>query len=448
MGALGVTRGAQVGARLFPPASVVREDGHLSSLSTYLAIAAFVMAMLPRLLTAAGAPALVNFLHFPVTLGAVILVAPRMRSRMAMAFLRAFYLLFFVAVASAFLNGAGLINAVLSFLLLVEPFLLLLLLTHRGLRRDQYDLFRRVVLLIASLHVAMAYYQYFGLGLTDDHVKGVFLAQGAGHHVAGAVALTTSAYLLTSTVPRSSFLRIAAAVVCALVVFFSDAKQVTLVFLASLFPLAFRRARIGAVARRVGIAGLVCLAFLGAAQAFLPKLVHGAGWGSLDAVLTGLRHKYSVFLLLESKSPSPLHLLAGLGPGHTCGRLAHLIPDYIAQLEPLGVTKSSVTAEVIRLRESNHLSSSRTGSSLWSPSFFWSGVFGDLGLAGLAGVAILWGLGWRYHAADPLARYLALNVLLFGLVYSWPEEPGYMMFVAALLGLRWQQRHLDQATPR
>jgi hypothetical protein len=141
--------------------------------------------------------------------------------------------------------------------------------------------------------------------------------------------------------------------------------------------------------------------------------------------------------LLESHFRSPLNWLLGLGPGHTCGRLAEMIPDYRAQLEPLGASTSPVTAEVMRLREAHYLSG-RSGSSVWSPFFFWSGLFGDLGLAGLTCVLVLWGLVWR-HARDGLARLLTINALLLGVVFSWLEEPGYTMFVAAMIGLLWQE---------
>jgi hypothetical protein len=448
MGALGVTRSAAVGARIagpYSPVPAVREGGRLSSLSTYLAIAALAMAMLPRLLTAAGAPALVNFLHFPLTVGAVLLVAPRMRERDSKRLVGGVYLLLLVIVSSAFLNAAGVVNAVLDFLLLAEPFLLLLLLTNAAMSPAQLRRFRRALLGIAGIHVVLAYYQYFELGFISDDVKGVFLAQGAGHHVAGAVALTTSAYLLTSTFLPSALLRIALASVCAVVVYFTDAKQVSLVFLASLFLISFQSARLRTIGRRLSVALLTTAVFVFAAQAYLPTLVRGAGWGRLENVRVGLLHKFSVFLLLESHSRSPANWLLGLGPGHTCGRLGELIPEYRAHLGPLGVTTSPVTAEVIRLRESHFLSKKGVGSSLWSPFFFWSGVTGDLGLAGLACVVALWALVWR-QARDNLARFLTINALLFGVVFSWLEEPGYMMFLAALLGLRQQESRSQESS--
>jgi hypothetical protein len=129
----------------------------------------------------------------------------------------------------------------------------------------------------------------------------------------------------------------------------------------------------------------------------------------------------------------------GLGPGHTCGRLGEIIPDYYVYLEPLGVTTSPVTKEVWQLRDSSWISHPVQGSSIWSPFFFWSGLFGDLGLLGLLSIPWLWWVVWRLHAHDGLARFLMINVPLFGIVFSWLEEPGYTLFVAAILGLRWQE---------
>lgn len=411
----------------------------LPGLSTNLAIFALAVAMFPRLLSAAGAPALVKFLHFPVTLGAVLLVAPRIRSSASKWLLGGLYALLCVIVSSAFLNGAGLINAVLDFLLLSEPFLLLLLLTNGRMPPGQLRRLRHAVLAMASVHVGMVYYQHFGLGLRGDDVKGVFLAQGAGHHVGGAVALTTAAYLLVTTSLGSIAVRTLPAILCALVVYFSDAKQVTLVFLASLFLLGLRRARIGRVARQIAIAGVVCAAVFGGARAFVPGLIGYGVWTDSERVELGLRQKLAVFPLLLSHHESPLNWLLGLGPGHTCGRLGQMIPDYYASLEPLGATTSPITGEVVRFRDSSWVSHSVTGSSLWSPLFFWSGLFGDLGAAGVISILGLWWLVWQRHRHDDLARFLLINILLFGVVFAWLEEPGYTMFVVAILGLRWQQ---------
>jgi hypothetical protein len=51
---------------------------------------------------------------------------------------------------------------------------------------------------------------------------------------------------------------------------------------------------------------------------------------------------------------------------------------------------------------------------------------------------VLWSLVWR-HARDDLTRFLTINALLFGIVFSWLEEPGYTLFVMAMIALLRQQ---------
>jgi hypothetical protein len=77
---------------------------------------------------------------------------------------------------------------------------------------------------------------------------------------------------------------------------------------------------------------------------------------------------------------------------------------------------------------------------MFSPLFSWAGVWGDLGLLGLAAYFYLGYLVWRYIALGNLSRYLMLTVFAFVCVMSQLEEPGYMLFVAALIGLQWHEQ--------
>jgi glycosyltransferase involved in cell wall biosynthesis len=416
--------------------SIGRSESHLAGLSIHLAIVALVMAMFPRVLTAIGAPAVLNFLHFPVTLGAVCLVTARIRNPNTMRILSGLYCLLILMLWSAFTNDAGIVNAAMHFALLAEPFLLLVLLTHEPWAPSRIRLLRRTVLGIASIHAGMAYFQFLVLGLGGDDVKGMFLAQGAGHHVAGAVALSAAAYLMFAlpAVPRA--VRVTLCSALAAIVVMSDSKQVIAVFLASLAVLSLVQARAARVLRFLSFTAVACGGLLIAAQTFFPAL---KSWSSPEYIQAGLRQKASVLPLLISHFESPLNWLLGMGPGHTGGRLGELIPVYHAYLEPLGVTTSPITAEIRRVRDANWLSSVQTGSSMWSPFFSWGSVFGDLGLLGVGALVALWLLVWRSCVRDQLSRFFVLNVLFFGATFSWFEEPGYMMFLAALVALLRQQ---------
>ena len=51
---------------------------------------------------------------------------------------------------------------------------------------------------------------------------------------------------------------------------------------------------------------------------------------------------------------------------------------------------------------------------------------------------------WRRLCQDNLSKFLMLNVLVHGFIFSQMEEPGYMLFVAALIGLQWQERRINK----
>jgi len=71
--------------------------------------------------------------------------------------------------------------------------------------------------------------------------------------------------------------------------------------------------------------------------------------------------------------------------------------------------------------------------------FSWAGVWGDLGLLGLIVYLALWFTVLRNFCPDDMSRFFVLCIMVFGVVFSWMEEPGYMLFVVALVGLRWQE---------
>ena len=205
-------------------------------------------------------------------------------------------------------------------------------------------------------------------------------------------------------------------------------------FLASLWILAITRLHHlgrGLVYLVVGVAAVGVLVW--AAAGVWPAL---GVWVDATRIETGLSQKLSVFPLMESSYRTPANWLLGLGPGHTVGRLGHMLPAYLDVLAPLGATISTITEEVLILNESHWVSHPVTGSSVWALTFFWAGLWGDLGAAGIVAYAVPWGLVWWKVAPDDLSRFLVLNVLVFGAVFAWPEEPGYMLFAVFLMGLR------------
>jgi hypothetical protein len=404
--------------------------------ASLLALLLLGSALFPRVLTALGAPAVVNFAHFAVALPFLVLAAPETRDPTAKALLAGMTSLLLVILVSALLGGAGVLNAALDFLLLAEPFMLIALLISTTLSARQLRRFHVALLAFAAIHVMLAHVQVFALGYHGDDVKGVFLRQGAGHHVGGAVALTAACYLLLGPGPLSMPARAAAAAVCALETILSDSKQVIAVFLACLIPLA-----VPGIRRFPQLASIACVGIAAIAGLWLVRDVFPL-WNLItdtSRLTAGLELKLSIGPRIAAHFTSPTSWFVGLGPGHTVGRLATLIPDYLGYLEPLAITSHPLTRETIAVAQGHYMTNSITGSSVWSPLFFWAGLWGDLGLAGVCAYVGLWAVVWFRVCASLLSRYLVLTVFAFGAVFAWLEEPGYMLFVAAILGVEHQR---------
>lgn len=111
-----------------------------------------------------------------------------------------------------------------------------------------------------------------------------------------------------------------------------------------------------------------------------------------------------------------------------------MIRDYASLLNPLGATRHPVVSSVWSYWNGSYLN-----SSFFSPFWGWAGVWGDVGFIGLGIYAGLWWLLWTRVCVDDLSRFLLLNVLVNGFIFTTMEEPGFMLAVAMLLGLRWHE---------
>jgi hypothetical protein len=153
----------------------------------------------------------------------------------------------------------------------------------------------------------------------------------------------------------------------------------------------------------------------------------------------GYTKLYSVRSIL-SHYQSPMNWLFGLGPGHTVSRLgAWFIKDYWNILGPLGATNNPISQEAIDFIHNFWLAYT---SSLYSPLFGWAGIWGDLGLMGLGTYLCLDYLVWRYCGLNSFLKINLLCVLALGFIFTQMEEPGYMLSIAAIMGLSWQEQQL------
>jgi len=405
-----------------------------------LPLIALASVMFSRLLVCVGVPSVVNFLHFSIVLSAALLVFWQVRFCASAKMVIVLVVILGCIVVSAIVNHAGIINVVLDFLLLTEPLLFLYLITSTRWSNKSVEMFRFCLICIAAIHVAIAYFQWGVMGFVDDNVTGLFVGLGAASHVAGAVALSAAIYFLAEPRPKTFTFKFLQVGIFSSVVILADAKQVIAVFLAAAIALSLVNARRFWDGFRLFVLAIVAsvIVFIIANTVFPELLI----WVEKDRLITGITQKISVFEIIAANFTSLLNWFFGLGPGHTVDRLGFLLPKYFGKLDLLGATISPVTAMVWDAQQGNYTSNTTTGSSMFSLFFSWVGVWGDLGFVGLSIYAYSWIFVWRNFTSDNHSRFLLLTVCIFGGVYSWMEEPGYMLFVMSLIGLIWQEKGL------
>ena len=399
-----------------------------------------LLLLLPRPLTNFGLPFFVNFLHYPFVL-VLYLTTILFPGRTYDKFFPGLTILLLAIAMSALLNGAGVINVILDFLLLSQPFMILALMTGSLWSPASTHKLTRIIVFLMFLHLIFAYAQ-FPMASHPDDVKGLFIAMGAGHHVGGAVALSAAMYFLVTSPRRSVIMRLVFPLFLAMIVIISDSKQVVLVFGLSLGVMGFLAAESLVAFKATQAFQLIKFSII-PAMLILIVLPFAIPPATIERfmllLLDGLEHKISVFPMLWSFHESSLNALFGLGPGHTYGRLAEMLPRYWDMLVGLGATREPFTAMLVYVDHSSSLSdSSTTGSSIFSIKYSWPGIWGDLGFAGIVSYGALWVLVWKRICRDLLSKFFVCNVIIFGFVFSWLEEPAYMGVVAILIGLRWQ----------
>lgn len=393
---------------------------------------ALCWATLSRLLASlTGLPHATNWLHFPIIAGAFALSLRRVQREAAPIFIGSF-ILFAVFVFSAWTNGAGMINALLGFVLLAEPFLLLAILINAKRSQASAEALGRWLLGLALIQIPVALTQVPHSLATGkpDLVQGTFAGMGPGHHVLGAMSMTAAIYVLQAfTVRRRWIAWVLAGLLFALVVL-SGSKQVILAFLIAYILLRLPRLR--GVADGLALAARVALLIAGIYLALRLLDAHDY-FHEIPAVLAGVANKLLVFPLLAGHFDSVAQWILGVGPGHGVSRMGGWLLDwYWAWLEPLGATRTTINLEAWSLSEPY-----ARRSSFFAALFSWAGIFGDIGLAGLATYSTLLWLIYRRLCAEDLSRLVILAVVVLGFVFDWLEEPNFMLYAMAVIAQRW-----------
>ena len=424
-----------------------------------LIVLAFAVVFYARIVASTIHLSLLNLLHFMIVPAVCVIAITTTRTKdpkqiaICYSFIIGLSILFGVTIASALLNHAGLINAIVSFMMLGEPFIFLLAISCISMSLKSFIKVRNFLywgvginfLLAAIQKPAIDAGRIYAGGLDGtDGCGGVFFVSGAGNYVSATVSVVFAIYFFNRR-EDSLYVKLAVASAALWHILFSDSKQIVLAYglawmlliLLSIEDIV-KTLKLLAAFISLGSIGLWCVqnveAFKGYSSWARPELYGADG-------LAWYAKFYSIRSILGHYQ-SPLNWLLGLGPGHTVSRLgAWFLRDFAAILGPLGSTRTTIGADAMDFVANFWLTS---GSSLFSPIFGWAGIWGDLGLLGLGSYLYLGYLTWKHFGLDNSLKVTLLSIFIMGLIFTQMEEPGYMLSIAYILGLSWQEQKLSQ----
>ncbi|MDF5728063.1 MAG: hypothetical protein PUP92_08475, partial [Rhizonema sp. PD38] len=177
--------------------------------TSVLILIAYASAFFPRIIQSIGAPSIINFLHFatvPLAFGIAATTAKTKNRNQITIFWELTFgllLLLCVMISSALLNGAGIINVILDFLLVSECFILLLAIICIPQSDESLTRLRHWVIVFALINLVLAISQAILISIhvlvvykysIEDNVQGVFYLSGAGNYVSVSISICVSLY--------------------------------------------------------------------------------------------------------------------------------------------------------------------------------------------------------------------------------------------------------------
>ena len=403
----------------------------------------------------------IHFLTVPFAL-VVAIATSRVKSQkqleIVQVLLSGLTVLFGTMVASALLNDAGVINAVFSFLMLGEPFMLLAAIACLPVAQQRTERLKKwlVIASFANLFLALIQYPLLDRGLIragtltapGDAMGGVFFPSGAGNYVSATVSAYFGLYYFISFKAVPLWLRTTVLLLCLFQVQLSDSKQVLFALLVGWILMALTNVKKPQKALLYIISFVLAISIFYWCTQNLEEFAAFKNYMDKEGVYgpdgEAIRIKFLAFRVIPTYYHSPLNWLFGLGPGHTVGRLGGwLLKENWSIFGPLGATRHPVSDLIM---QENYKSWIANESTMFSAPFGWAGIWGDLGLAGLAAYLLLGYIVWCYFCFDNFSKFLLLTVMVFGLIFTQMEEPGYMLYTAALIGIRWYENKIKTNT--
>jgi hypothetical protein len=338
------------------------------------------------------------------------------------------------AIGSAFANHTELLRPVVYFLLLAEPFFLVIAIMARPPVRRERKILRYALLVTVAVQLPLALVQFAVYG-SGDLVQGTLVGAKAGAHTMSGLVLIGAVWFLMGNYSTKRTIIVLPWLCIPLI---ADAKQVILAAPLLALPMLLTKDGRSSKVALLSATGLfacllvILLKFMPAGEtavSFLERAHEGR-----SGKLTATR------LLRDEMAEKPDALLIGLGPAQTLSRAAFMtIPTFRTDDSPLALLGLS-PAELAANADRAAASQSGGGTSFNTGLSSAIGLFGDLGAVGLAIYLILLlqisVAAIRDHAPDaPVIIGGWLMISLLAIVFDWWEQPPVTVFLAVISGL-------------
>ena len=417
--------------------------------ASMLTLVALSTVFFSRTLDALGAPSLINFAHFafvPLAFGFMLVnmrACDRKQVAAVQAMLGALVIFFAVNLFSALLNGSGLVNVFLNFLLFTEPFMMLIAITSIPISGNRLQQLKNWVAVFALYNLALVYVQQYVLGtINPDYLYGAFFSN-AGATVSAIVSLIFAIYYLASEKTRPLWFRIVIAVAVFWQIIISDTKLVLGSFIVGF--ILFSLSKISSKTLVYAISGVFLFLLFFWALDNVPFLNAYALWIKPEQLMDFNSEFYRAKLMTFEKVPeyydSAIGYIFGLGPGHGVSRLGGwMMEKYSYLLDPVGATHPFLGMRDEIMHAASLESRDVMGTAMYGPVFSWSGLWSDLGIVGIASYVFIWITVWQRYCLHDFSRLLVMATLTTGLFPGYLEEPGSMLFTTFVIGLWWHEK--------
>ena len=416
-----------------------------------LTLLAFSTVFFSRTLDALGAPSLINFAHFffvPLAFG-VALVNMRARDPKQTAAVQALIgalVIFLTAnLLSAAVNSAGLINAVLNFLLYTEPFMMLVAIASIPISSKRLQQLKKWIVIFALYNLVLVYIQQYVMGTVNpDYLYGAFFSV-AGATVSAIVSSVFAVYYLFSKSTSSLWPRIAIVVAAFWQIIISDTKLVLGSFIIG-FAL-FSLSKINSKTLLYVISGAFFFLLFFWSLDNVPFFAPYALWIKPEELTNFDSPFYNAKLMAFEKVPeyydSAMGYIVGVGPGHGVSRLGGwMMEKYSYLLDPIGATHPFLEMSEDILGAAADESRDVIGTAMYAPLFSWAGLWSELGIVGMASYASLWITVWHRYCLHDFSRLLVMATVVTGLFPGYLEEPSSLLFTTFVIGLWWHEERL------